>query len=296
LIIDYYLSTVTKLLPLLLTCVLTAVLPALLAAGPLPVVVALPPHAWLVEAVGGGRVEAQTLVGPGDSPATFQPSDRQVSRLLEARLLFRAGAPFEHGPWFRAVRGAALEVVDLRHGVEALETDHSHGRTTAIESGHDPHIWLSPRRLVVQARTVATALARHDPAGRTEYERNYDRLATRLTELDAELAAALAPHTGRAFVVFHPSWSYFAADYGLRQIAVETAGKEPSDRELTRLAAAARAARIRVVFVQPQIGGRAAAALATALGADLAVLDPLARDVPANLRAVARTLIASFEP
>ncbi len=260
------------------------------------------PVAWLVEQVGGERVAATALVGPGESPATFQPSDRQVSELMRSAVYFRIGVPCEQGPWLDNLRRSGrLEVVDLRRGVELLPVPrHAHGarpgpeRRSDAHAGLDPHVWLSPSRLGVMAGTVVETLERLDPGAGGRYR---DRLAgfeERLEGLDSELHARLAPAAGRAFMVFHPSWGYFAGEYGLRQLAIEIEGKEASDAELTELMALARREQIGVIFVQPQIRGRAAATVARAIGGRLEVLDPLAADVAANLGRVAEHLAAAI--
>lgn len=275
------------------------------ADSPLRVAVSVPPQAWLVEAVGGDRVEVVSLVGPGDSPETYQPTDAEVSRVLASRLYFRGGVPFERGAWFEALASApGLTVVDLRQGLDrgpdALPADpgHRHGSPGEGDGetagGTDPHLWLSPRRLFVQAGTVADALVAADPDNAEEYSENFHDVLARLQVLDRELELRLAPHAGRSFYVFHPAWSYLAADYGLQQVAIEIDGKSPSDAELTRLQESARRDGTRVVFVQPQIPHRAAEAVAEAVGAEVAVLDPLERDVPANLRRAAEAIAASY--
>ncbi len=100
-----------------------------LGEEPMRVGVTIAPVAWLVEQVGGERVAATALVGPGESPATFLPSDRQVSGLMRSAVYFRIGVPCEQGPWLDAVRRSGrLEVVDLRRGVELLPVPrHAHG-------------------------------------------------------------------------------------------------------------------------------------------------------------------------
>lgn len=276
----------------MLTGGLTAGLPA--AEAPLRVAVSVLPHAWLVEEVGGDGVEVLTLVTPGQSPETYQPSDAQVSRVLRAGVLFRAGVPMEQGSWFQALTASGrVKVVDLRQGVP-LRRMAAHGGVEAhTAGGEDPHIWLSPRLLMIQARTVAATLAELDPAHRRRYEANRDRLEAELAELDRLLREELRSLAGTAFFVFHPAWGYFADEYGLTQVAIESEGKEPADQELTRLQRRARELGIRVIFVQPQIPGKSAQAVARAVGARLERLDPLARDVPANLRAAARRLVAA---
>ncbi len=300
-----------------LAALISTLLPAAGASGAvaastetLQVAVTIAPQRWLVEQVGGDRVSVTALVAPGESAATYQPSDAQVSRLMRSAVYFRIGVASENGPWFEALsRSGRVEIVDLRQGVELLamprhqhEGDagvraHGHGNqaSNADELGRDPHTWLSPARLKVQARTVAATLARLDPEAGDDYRRRLARLKQRLERLDAELRRLLAPFAGRPFLVFHPAWGYLAADFRLRQLTLEIEGKEPSEAEVTELQALARREGLRVVFVQPQITGRAAAAVASAIGGRTEVLDPLAADVDANLRHAAERIAASFE-
>ncbi len=266
------------------------------AATSLAVATSIAPHAWLVERIGGDRVVVHTLLRPGESPTTHQPSDAQVSRVLSSRVFFRCGVPFESGAWFRALEGH-LEIVDLRDGVATRTmATHSHG---GVDAHHrvdavDPHTWLSPRRLMVQARLLAETLQRMDPERASDYATRLGGLLSELEELDAWIENTLTPYPGRAFVVFHPSWGYFADDYGLRQIAIEIEGKEPSDAELTGIQEQTRALDISFVFVQPQIAGQSARAIAGVMGAQLETLDPLAPDVVANLRRVTDSITRSF--
>jgi zinc transport system substrate-binding protein len=265
------------------------------------VATSIPPHAWLIERIGGDAVEVHTVLRPGESPTTHQPSDLQVSRVLSGRVFFRSGVPFESGAWFRALEGH-LEIVDLRDGVATRTmATHSHGGHVADATDHhqegavDPHIWLSPKRLVSQANHVAEALKRLDPAHQAEYDLRLSELTTELGELDAWIETTLAPFRDRAFVVFHPSWGYFADDYGLRQIAIETEGKEPSDSELTGIQEQTKSLGASVIFVQPQIAGKSAEAIAGVMGARLETLDPLAPDIIDNLRRVTGAIVGSFD-
>jgi len=262
--------------------------------------VSIPPHAWLVEQIGGEAVDVATVLAPGDSPATHQPTDVQVSRVLSSRVYFSSGVPFESGPWFSAL-AQHVAVVALNDGVaDRVFDDHSHGveipkRPGSVTSSFDPHTWLSPARLTQQARTVTETLTRLDPDRSAIYAANLGDLEIELAALDTWIRSALAPHQGRAFVVFHPSWGYFADDYGLSQIAIEIEGNEPSDSEITHLQLEAREFGVSTIFVQPEIAGRAARAVADAVGADVAILDPLAADIPANLRRTAGAIAGSFD-
>ena len=135
----------------------------------LRVVVSLPPQVWLVESIGGPRVEVAALVGPGESEETYSPTDAQVSAALRARVFFRIGASFEQAPWFRALDAAErLEIVDTRDGVDLIPMHGNAGPNAAPGTSSpslDPHVWTSPRRLAIQARTVAATLTAARPRG-----------------------------------------------------------------------------------------------------------------------------------
>ena len=283
----------------------------------LRVAVTVLPQAWLVQRIGGEAVDVLVVVGPGESPHTFQPTDAQVTELSRVPLYFRIGVAAERGPWFRALQSLEdLRMVDLRDDLAMLpmgEHSHSHGdeghehgdhghehdhddqgsEEDGDSAGLDPHVWLSPRRLVTMTERVAHELAAVDPDGSSVYEEGRARLVAELEALDAELRNRLAPLAGTAFIVFHPAWGYFADDYDLRQVAIEIEGKEPSEIELTRLAREARQLDVRAIFVQPQITGRSAQAIAAAVGAEVVTLDPLAPDVARNLRRVTELLVAT---
>ncbi|MDY7108022.1 MAG: zinc ABC transporter substrate-binding protein [Planctomycetota bacterium] len=269
----------------------------------LAVAVSIAPQAWLVEQIAGDAATITTLVRSGESPATYQPSDAQISELMKASVYFRIGVPFENGPWFEAIRASErVEVVDTRRGITLREVDahrHHHDEAAHEENasgtgGHthglDPHIWLSPPLLKLQARTIAEALKTRDPARAAVFENRWTRLEQRLDELDEAIRRTLTPVRGRSFLIFHPAWGYFADEYGLKQVAIEIEGKTPTDHELTALQQFARNERIDVVFVQPQISGQAAEAVAAAIDGRIEALDPLAAEVEANLLRVADVL------
>ena len=74
--------------------------------------------------------------------------------------------------------------------------------------------------------------------------------------------------------------------FGPRQIE----GREPSPKHLHSLIKQAKADRIGVVFAQGQFVRRPAQTVAKAIGAELVTIDPLAKDVLANLDAISKQL------
>jgi zinc transport system substrate-binding protein len=263
------------------------------------VFVSVEPQRFFVERIGGSGMKVEALVGPGQSPATLDPSPKTIARLSSADLYFRTGLPFEEVLLNRFKEGhPGLKIVDVRRGLELVKLEgHGHKDEDKGQGGGelDPHIWLSPRLSMTQARVISEALCEADPARAALYRRNLEALITDLERVDAELAALLAPYKGREFLVFHPSFGYFARAYGLKQVAVEHEGKEPGARSMARLVDRARKAGVSAVVAQPQFADRAARAIAGALGGTVIKADPLAADYLENLERIARALMKAMK-
>ncbi len=253
---------------------------------PLPVVVTIPPLAGLAERIGGDRLEIQVLADAGQDPHTFEPTPRQLAQIESARLLIGVGLPFE------------VRLVQKLHGVERglMITDASAGiLKRAMHTGHghdhpDPHVWLSPVKLEAVVENIAASLKQVDPEGEARYAEGADSLKADLIRLHRELTEQLAPLKGKSLFVFHPAFGYFAEAYGMEQVAVEIEGKSPTPRQLAALIERAREQQVRAIFLQPQFDPRAAASVARAIRGAVVPLDPLARDVIANLRAMGRAV------
>ncbi len=260
--------------------------------APLHVFVSLPPQAYFVKKVGGEGLRVSVLVRPGASPHTYEPKPQQVVGLSAARLYFAIGVPFERA-WLPKIRAAnpAMVVVDTDRGMEKLPMKadlHAESPSDPHEGVRDPHVWLSPPLVMLQARHILRALEEADPEGRSGYEVNYRRFMGELLELDEELRSLFSQRAGgKAFMVFHPAWGYFADAYGLEQIPIELEGKEPRPAELRALIDDARRRGVRAVFVAPQQSRKSAEVIAGAVGGVTVEADPLAPDWAANLRRVA---------
>ena len=253
--------------------------------------VSILPQADFVERIGGPHVEVEVLVGPGQSPATYEPTPKQMARLGEARVLFRIGTPFEKGFIGKvAETHKNLEIVDTRKGVGLRYFKGSGG-----EEVPDPHIWLDPVRVSIQAATICEALTRFAPGFREEFEKNLAAFQKDLDRVDQRIARILAPLKGSTFYVFHPAFGYFGDRYGLTQIAVEMAGKEPTPRQLAGLIERARKDGVRVIFVQPQYARKEAEAIAREIEGAVVPINPLPRDYLGNLQKIADALKAGLE-
>ena len=161
-------------------------------------------------------------------------------------------------------------------------------KTTTHAGIKDPHIWLAPPLVMLQARNIPDGLLKVDPDQREVYEAKYDRFISELVALDIKIINQFkGTNQGARFMVYHPSWGYFARAYGLKQIPIEMEGKNPTARELHDLIRMARRDGIRVIFVQPQFSTKSANTIAKAIGGQVMFADPLALNWAENLEEVA---------
>ena len=273
------------------------------AAERVPVFVSIAPQAHFVQQIGKDLVDVQVLVEPGADPHTYEPRPQQMVALSKAVLYFAIGIEFEAAKLAKiSAVNPRMKVVHTDHGVLKLpmaghndhdakdddKNDHRHG-------GLDPHIWLSPPLVMLQARSILTSLQAVDPAHRSAYEANYRAFIMDIVDLDAQLRAAFDGLKGSSFMVFHPSWGTFAHTYGLKQVPIEIEGKSPKPAQLKDLIERARSNRIRVVFAQPQFSSKSAEQISRAIGGRVAVVDPLARDWANNLRQASEEFKHAFE-
>lgn len=286
---------------------------------PIIVAVSVVPLAEFVEKVGGDKVKTVVIIPPGADPHTYEPSPRELGKVSEAGMYVTVGfgMPFEE-VWidrFETINRETLiinssdgiqlrELADHDHdheGEEDHDEDHEHESEEEHDEEHDeeheaehegeshdheeldPHTWTSPANAKVMVENIYEGLAEIDPENEAYYAQNRDSYLEELDALDARIREKLEGSEGRNFMVYHPSWGYFAADYGLNMISVEIEGKEPSARNLAKLVDLAKEKNVKVIFVQSQFSTRSAEAIAQEIGGEVVAVDPLAKDYVANM-------------
>jgi len=270
---------------------------------PIEVVVSILPQQEIVQKLGGSEVSVTVLIPPGRSPATFEPSPRLMASISDADLLLPLGLPFERTviarihdiePELPICNGSPTSKSGVSTA-EAIHHDALDHRKHDHTQGQDPHFWLDPQLTIEYAQQVRRCLCQTRPQDCETFRENLAAYTEQLEAVDRRNAALLAPHNGRMLFVFHPAYGHFAHRYGLRQVAIEYEGKNPTGRHLSQLIEEAKTAGAKVIFVQPQFAGTGAQAVAAAVGADLVELDPLAPDLLANMERIAARISKAFE-
>jgi zinc transport system substrate-binding protein len=194
-----------------------------------------------------------------------------------------------------AVLFPGLRIVDGTEGVMFRSLEEHDDDDDAEHEDHslleiDRHTWLGSGPAKILAAHVRDALSMIDSASAAHYAEQYEALVREIDEEFIRLRIDLAPLKGRSVFVYHPSFGYFLDEFGIHQEAVETGGKEPGPRDLSRLIEKAKQEQAAAIFVQTQFPANAAKTVAAAAGAELVSMDPLAGDWLANIRRMGESL------
>lgn len=295
------------------------------------VTVSILPQKYFVEKIAKDKIDVNVMVRKGFSPATYEPKTSQMRKLAKSEIYFSIDVPFED-VWLEKFKNSNknMLVVDTDEGIKKLEMkahnhheeekhdehdDHDdHEKHTKHHDDHDdhdeekhdeheghdhtgldPHIWLDPVLVKVQAKNIYEALVKIDGANKEFYLANYKQFVGELEALNKELKTILAGSHDKAFMVFHPSWGYFAKRYDLEEISIEIEGKEPKPAQLVELINEAKEHNIKIVFVAPQFSTKGAKTISNSIDGNVSIIDPLSEDWDKNLLKVAKDIAKSYK-
>jgi zinc transport system substrate-binding protein len=246
------------------------------------------PQKYFIEKIAGDKIEINIMVLPGNNPATYEPKPIQLQKLSKSSIYFAIGAPFEK-IWLKKILSANPNMVLVKTQKNIKLKPMKHRKNHSENEILDPHIWLSPSLVKIQAENILNALINYDPVNKIYYIKNYNLFIKEVDELDNKIKNIFSNLKNKNFMVFHPSWGYFADCYGLKQIPVEVEGKTPSMKALAILIKRAKEKNIKVIFVQPQFSKKSAEIIAKQIGGKVVAVDPLAENWSENLLKVAKT-------
>lgn len=243
------------------------------------------PVGYLAARIGGENLQVDVLLKSGQSPHTFEPTPKQIANISSGQIYFTMDLPFEK-TMEPKLKSANRNMII----VDALK-----GQTLITHDDHlDPHVWMSPRATIVLADVIHDVLVSTDPSNKEQYDAGLSALKEELGTLDKEVSNLLEPIQGKNFFTLHPAYGYFAAAYGLNQIAIEQDGKEPGQKGLAEIIDLAKRDNAKIIFVQPQLSDKGARTVAETIGADLVLLDPLEENCISTVRKLATEISKSL--
>lgn len=270
------------------------------------VAVSIVPQRTFVEAVAGDLVEVVVMIPPGYSPANYQPSPKEIASLEESQVYFYLDVQAEQNI-MEAIQSDTLKLVDLAETVDAqyparfFEEDQDHeddgdedhdseDEHDHDHSGRDPHIWLSPKRVMVMVEMIRDELMLMDPDNAQVYQENAKEFLADLQALDQEFQGIFQETQAKTFLIYHPSYGYFAEDYGLNMVAIEDEGKEATIQGMEAIIELAKSKNIHVIFYQEEFDSQQAEIIAKEIQGVTVEISPLSGDYLSSMRHMASEL------
>ncbi|WP_324172275.1 metal ABC transporter solute-binding protein, Zn/Mn family [Sulfurimonas sp.] len=262
------------------------------------IVVSILPEKTFVQKIAKEMVDITVMVNPGSSPHSYEPKASQMIAISKADIYFSIGVEFEE-TWLDRFKSqnANLKFVNISSDVPKIQmSEHNHeGEHHHEEEKYhdetDPHTWTSPKNVSIMAHTIYRSLVEIDPKNKESYKSNLDDFIKEIEDTDKQIKHALRDMKPKSkFMVFHPSWGYFANDYNLVQIAVEVDGKKTKAKEMIMIIKEAKEENIKVIFTQPEFSDKSAQIIAKEAKVSVRKTSPLDANWSQNLINIAKII------
>jgi len=245
------------------------------------VTVSILPQKYLLQKIAGDSYRINVMIPPGMSPATYDPSPRQLQLLSKSKAYFMIGHIGFERVWMKKISSInkSMPVFDLSSGIMLIESEHNHTYNDNDRVVIDPHVWLSPKALKVISKNIYGALIEIMSSDSVIFIQNYNNFLEVLDSLDSDISKSLSKVSNRKFFIYHPALTYLARDYGLQQIPIEYEGKSPSPYYLEELIVLAKKDNIKTIFIQEQFDIENAKVLADEINGKIIKINPLDEDL-----------------
>ena len=253
--------------------------------------VTLEPLRYFTEAIAGDNYEIVSMVPKGSSPESYDPTPQQLVNLSKSKAYLRIGHIGFEQAWMKKLEANCpnMKVYDTSKGIDLIrDKGHWHG-DHFHEGGVEPHVWNSTQNALIIADNIYQALCELDSTHQEDYQKRLDVLKQTIRQTDANICTLLE-NADSTFLIYHPALSYFARDYGLKQVSIEEGGKEPSPAQLKALIETCRNENVHTIFVQQEFDQRNAQLIAHELGINIVSINPLSYDWVKEMIRIAEAL------
>ncbi len=242
------------------------------------VLVSIPPYIYFVKKIAGDLVEVSTLAPEGSNPHLFEPTPKQIQEVYGSTVWIKLGESFEHKISETLHKNHKnLIIVDLSQHIPLSDEPHEH-RCSCCHHTHnearDLHLWMSPILAKKQAISICQALQEAVPEHGEIFKGRLEIFLTELDQLHSTIEEQLKPFAKQAIIVSHPAFGYFCEDFGIKQISIETEGKEPRPHDISKVLQSVENTLVKLVLIQEQYNNKGALAIANQLELPVCNIDP----------------------
>jgi len=244
---------------------LTSLFSNSLAQAAIKVVTTIPDIAWMVQEIGGSKVEAKALLRGTENPHFVDAKPDFILSASNADVVCFAGLELEVGylppvlskSGNAKVQPAGIGYCDVSRNVSVREklqgpVDRSMGD---VHPAGNPHYFLSPKALAEGAVEVTRVMSAVDPKNAAEYGKGLKAFQAKMDTLHTEIYARLEPfrkaQNGKPILIeYHKEYAYFLEEYGILSFGSieDKPGVPPSAGRLAEIGGQAKSAGVKVAL------------------------------------------------
>ncbi len=256
------------------------------STGKLKIAVSIAPQGDLLRMLADTLAGVHVIVPEGKNPEVYDPQPQEMQEIADCDAYFYIGDLGFEKAWAKRIgqMNSHLQVFRL------MPEHHHHHDEEVCTGGHDPHVWTSPQGIMMLAERMQSALDSLAPEHQADFRHGMEQLRQDIAVLRDSVTQILTSAPSRCFVIYHPSLTGFAEEFGFHQLVIEQDGKEPTPNRLEELIRQAKAEKASVVFIQQEFNGEMARSVAEELGVRISIIRPLAADWSEQILFIANEL------
>ncbi|WP_257927550.1 metal ABC transporter solute-binding protein, Zn/Mn family [Campylobacter lari] len=257
--------------------------------------VSIAPQAYFVKQIAKDTLDINIVIPPNANEHTFEFKPSGILKLEKSDIYFTANLEFEK-IWILKLKDNLknTKIISTQNGIDFIPLQ-EHTHEGHHHHGDDPHTWLDPLLAKTHAKNITLALIEQYPQNKAFYEQNLENFLKEMDALNLQIQALFKNVKNKHFLVYHPSWGYFAKRYHLSQIPVEIEGKEPKPKDLAKLAKLIQKEQIKAIFVPKGANNNTIEAMASNYNLKIIELDHLPSDYENELLKDAKNIASVLQ-
>ncbi|WP_257906739.1 zinc ABC transporter, periplasmic substrate-binding protein [Campylobacter lari] len=257
--------------------------------------VSISPQAYFVKQIAKDTLDINIVIPPNANEHTFEFKPSGILKLEKSDIYFTANLEFEK-IWILKLKDNLknTKIISTQNGIDFIPLQ-EHTHEGHHHHGDDPHTWLDPLLAKTHAKNITLALIEQYPQNKAFYEQNLENFLKEMDALNLQIQALFKNAKNKHFLVYHPSWGYFAKRYHLSQIPIEIEGKEPKPKDLAKLAKLIQKEQIKAIFVPKGANNNTIKAMASNYNLKIIELDHLPSDYKNELLKDAKNIASVLQ-
>lgn len=260
--------------------------------------VTIEPQKYFLEQIVGDKYKVNCVVPNGSNPESFDLAPSQIMTIGKSEAYLKIGFLGIENTWIENIRknNPRVKFFDCSSGITPIgghQHDHAQGEEQHSHHGHDdgdPHTWSAPYTARIIADNMYKAVIELDSKNKEYYTTNYNKLIAVIDSTDNVIKQYIDQAPCKSFIIYHPALSYFAQEYGLKQLPIEYEGKNPSPKQFKELIDYAKQNNVKTVFIQQEFDAKNAETVANSIGGKAIPINLMAYDWSSEIIKIAKAL------